>query len=39
MRNRTKDPIKLAQTLENYSTSQSYRITIIEMINKIKNKI
>ena len=39
LRKRTKDPIKLAQTLENYSTSQTYRIEIIRMINKIKHKI
>lgn len=38
-RQRTKDPIKLAETLENYSTSQSYRTEIIKMINKIKHKI
>ena len=36
---RTKDPVKLAETLENYSTSQTYRIEIIKMINKIKDKI
>ena len=36
---RTKDPIRLAKTLENYSTSQTYRIEIIRMINKIKDKI
>lgn len=39
VRQRTKDPIKLAETLENYSTSQSYRTEIIKMINKIKDKI
>jgi len=39
LRKRTKDPIKLAETLENYSTSQTYRIEIIRMINKIKHKI
>ena len=39
MRQRTKDPAKLAETLENYSTSQNYRIEIIKMINKIKDKI
>jgi Bax protein len=39
VRKRTKDPIKLAETLENYSTSQTYRIEIIRMINKIKHKI
>ena len=36
---RTKDPVKLAETLENYSTSISYRYEIIKMINKIKDKI
>ena len=36
---RTKDPIKLAETLENYSTSQTYRTEIVRMINKIKDKI
>ena len=36
---KTKDPVKLAETLENYSTSQTYRIEIIKMINKIKDKI
>ena len=36
---RTKDPIKLAETLENYSTSNSYRYEIIRMITKIKDKI
>jgi uncharacterized FlgJ-related protein len=35
----TQDPIKLAQTLENYSTSQSYRTEIIRIINLIKDKI
>jgi uncharacterized FlgJ-related protein len=35
----TKDPIKLAQTLENYSTSQTYRTEIIRIINLIKDKI
>jgi Bax protein len=39
VRQKTKDPIKLAETLENYSTSQTYRIEIIKMINKIKDKI
>ena len=39
LRNKTKDPIKLAETLENYSTSQTYRSEIIGMIKKIKNKI
>ena len=39
VRMRTKDPIKLAETLENYSTSNSYRFEIIKMINKIKDKI
>ncbi len=39
VRQRTKDPIKLAETLENYSTSQSYRTEIVRMINKIKDKI
>lgn len=39
VRNRTKDPIKLAETLENYSTSQTYRTEIVRMINKIKDKI
>ena len=39
VRKRTKDPIKLAETLENYSTSQTYRIEIIRMINKIKHNI
>ena len=36
---RTKDPIKLAETLENYSTSQTYRTEIVRMITKIKDKI
>ena len=36
---RTKDPIRLAETLENYSTSQTYRTEIVRMINKIKDKI
>ena len=39
LRQRSKDPIKLAETLGNYSTSQTYRIEIIRMINKIKHKI
>jgi Bax protein len=39
VRMRTKDPVKLAETLENYSTSISYRFEIIKMINKIKDKI
>ena len=39
VRMRTKDPIKLAETLENYSTSISYRFEIIKMINEIKDKI
>jgi len=39
LRQRTKDPIKLAETLGNYSTSQTYRIEIVRMINKIKDKI
>ena len=39
VRQRTKDPIKLAETLEKYSTSQDYRIELIRMINKIKDKI
>jgi Bax protein len=39
LRKRTKDPIKLAETLENYSTSQTYRTEIVRMINKIKHKI
>ena len=39
LRKRTKDPVKLAETLENYSTSQTYRTEIIRMINKIKHKI
>ena len=36
---KTKDPIKLAETLENYSTSQTYRTEIVRMITKIKDKI
>ena len=39
LRQRTKDPVKLAETLDNYSTSQNYRIELIRMINKIKHKI
>jgi uncharacterized FlgJ-related protein len=39
LRQRTKDPVKLAETLENYSTSHTYRTEIIRMINKIKHKI
>ena len=39
LRHKTKDPIKLAETLGNYSTSQTYRIEIVRMINKIKDKI
>ena len=39
LRQRTKDPIKLAETLGNYSTSQTYQIEIVRMINKIKDKI
>jgi len=39
VRQKTKDPIKLAETLENYSTSQTYRTEIVRMINKIKDKI
>jgi len=39
LRQRTKDPIKLAETLGNYSTSQTYRIEIVRMINKIKDKL
>ena len=39
VRQRTKDPIRLAETLENYSTSQTYRTEIVRMINKIKDKI
>lgn len=39
VRQRTKDPIKLAETLEKYSTSQDYRIELIRMINKIKDKV
>jgi Bax protein len=39
LRQKTKDPIKLAETLGNYSTSQTYRIEIVRMINKIKDKI
>ena len=39
LRQRTKDPVKLAETLGNYSTSQTYRIEIVRMINKIKDKI
>ena len=39
LRQRTKDPIKLAETLEKYSTSQDYRIELIRMINKIKDKV
>ena len=39
VRQRTKNPIKLAETLEKYSTSQDYRIELIRMINKIKDKI
>ena len=39
LRQKTKDPIKLAETLGNYSTSQTYRIVIVRMINKIKDKI
>lgn len=39
LRQRTKDPVKLAETLDNYSTSQNYRTEIIRMINKIKHKI
>ena len=39
VRQRTKNPIKLAETLDNYSTSQTYQTEIIAMINKIKNKI
>lgn len=34
----TNDPVILAQTLENYSTSQSYRTKIIRIINLIKDK-
>jgi Bax protein len=39
LRVKTKDPIKLAETLDNFSTSQTYRTEIIRMINKIKHKI
>jgi uncharacterized FlgJ-related protein len=39
LRQKTKDPVKLAETLENYSTSQTYRIEIVRMINIIKDKI
>jgi uncharacterized FlgJ-related protein len=39
LRQRTKDPVKLAETLGNYSTSQTYRIEIVRMINIIKDKI
>jgi len=39
LRQRTKDPIRLAETLEKYSTSQDYRIELIRMINKIKDKV
>jgi uncharacterized FlgJ-related protein len=39
LRMKTKDPVKLAETLGNYSTSQTYRIEIVRMINKIKDKI
>jgi len=39
LRQKTKDPIKLAETLGNYSTSQTYRIEIVRMINNIKDKI
>jgi uncharacterized FlgJ-related protein len=39
LRKKTKDPVKLAETLDNYSTSQNYRIELIRMINKIKHKI
>jgi len=39
LRQRTKDPVKLAETLDNYSTSQNYRTEIIRLINKIKHKI
>ena len=39
VRQRTKDPIRLAETLEKYSTSQDYRIELIRMINKIKDKV
>jgi uncharacterized FlgJ-related protein len=39
LRQKTKDPVKLAETLDNYSTSQNYRTEIIRMINKIKHKI
>ena len=39
VRMRTKDPVKLAETLGNYSTSQTYRTEIVRMINKIKDKI
>jgi uncharacterized FlgJ-related protein len=39
LRKKTKDPVKLAETLDNYSTSQNYRTEIIRMINKIKHKI
>lgn len=39
VRQRTKNPIKLVETLDNYSTSQTYQTEIIAMINKIKNKI
>jgi Bax protein len=39
LRARTKDPVRLAETLDNFSTSQTYRIELIRMINKIKHKI
>jgi Bax protein len=39
LRMKTKDPVKLAETLGNYSTSQTYRTEIVRMINKIKDKI
>jgi Bax protein len=39
LRQRTKDPVKLAETLDNYSTSLNYRTELIRMINKIKHKI
>jgi len=39
LRMKTKDPVKLAETLGNYSTSQTYRTEIVRMINKLKDKI
>jgi len=39
LRTKTKDSVRLAETLDNFSTSQTYRIELIRMINKIKHKI